>query len=311
MTLIARTKTKRDDFVKSSRTGALESFRLVVPEHAAAPYEAALAAHCLSVARFAAAAGEVEIEGVRAAGGDETGLALAFALAAAASGIAARPERKDLPRTGWLARVRGSFPEQRIGARFAIRGSHLAREVRTGRVTLTLDAGMAFGSGEHGSTRGCLLALERLAPFRPQRILDLGAGSGILAMAAARLWPREGRTPVLAVDNDPQAVQAAERNIAANGLHSRVRVIVADGWHPRAVRHGGPYDLVLANILARPLAAMAWPLARNLAPGGRAVLAGLLARQAPMVLAAHRSTGLILEQRIAVGSWATLILKRF
>ncbi|HWA79089.1 MAG TPA: 50S ribosomal protein L11 methyltransferase, partial [Acetobacteraceae bacterium] len=159
----------------------LETLRLRLPEHAAAAYEAALAAHCRSVARFSAPDGQVEIEGVRIASGgktgneteDETGLALALALAAAASGVTCAPERCPIPEAGWLARVREAFPEQRIGARFAIRGSHLARKKATGRISLVLDAGMAFGSGEHGSTRGCLLALETLAPLRPRRILDL------------------------------------------------------------------------------------------------------------------------------------------
>jgi ribosomal protein L11 methyltransferase len=284
----------------------LEAIRLVVPEAAAPAYEAALAAHCRSVARFSLPAGQAEIEGVRAVGGDETGLALALALAEVASGVAARPERRLIPPTGWLARARETFPEQRIGARFAIRGSHLAGRGPMGRISLLLDAGMAFGSGEHGSTRGCLLALESLAPFRPRRILDLGTGSGILALAAARLWHRT----VLAADSDPQAVRVARRNATANGLGPLVRAIVAEGWHPRAIRRGAPYDLVLANILARPLIAMAGPLALHLAPGGRAVLAGLLARQAPMVLTAHRRVGLILARRIAEDGWITLILKR-
>ena len=284
----------------------LETIRLLLPEHAGPAYEAALASHCLSVARFAAPDGRVEVEGVRKAGTDETGFELALALAAAASGVAAIPERRPIAETGWLARVRASFPEQRIGARFAIRGSHLVGRGPAGRISLVLDAGMAFGSGEHGSTRGCLLALERLASRRPRRILDLGTGSGILALAAARLWSR----PVLAADNDPQAVRSAARNAGANRLGPLVRAIVTDGWRPRAIRRGAPYDLVLANILARPLAAMAAPLARHLAPGGRAVLSGLLSRQAAMVLAAHRRVGLVLARRIVVGDWSTLIVKK-
>lgn len=292
----------------------LETLRFLLPEQAAAAYEAALAAHCRSVARFSAPDGQVEIEGVRATSGDktgdetgdETGLALALALAAAASGIACTPERHPIPETGWLARMREAFPEQRIGTRFVIRGSHLARKKTAGRISLVLDAGMAFGSGEHGSTQGCLLALETLAPVRPRRILDLGTGSGILALAAARLWHRA----VLAADNDPEAVRAARRNAASNGLAPSVRVILGDGWRARAILSHAPYDLVLANILARPLIAMAEALARHLAPGGRAVLAGLLDRQAPMVLAAHRRAGLVLVRRIGLDGWTTLILKR-
>ena len=284
----------------------LETIRLVVPESAAAAYEAALAAHCRSVSRFSTASSQIEIEGVRPTGADETGLALALAIAAAASGVATVPQRRPIAETGWLARTREAFPEQRIGARFAIRGSHLAGRPPAGRISLTLDAGMAFGSGEHASTRGCLLALERLAPLRPHRILDLGTGSGILALAAARLWHRR----VLAADNDPHSVRAARRNAAANGLGPYVHAILADGWRPRSIRRGAPYDLVLANILARPLAAMASQLARHIAPGGHAILAGLLSRQAAMVLNAHRRTGLRLEHRITTEGWTTLILKR-
>ena len=288
----------------------LEVLRFVLPEEAASTYEAALALHCRSVACFSAPNGQVEIEGVRVASGDktgdETGLTLALALAAAASGVACTPERHSIPETGWLARTREAFPEQRIGARFAIRGSHLAREKAAGRISLTLDAGMAFGSGEHGSTRGCLLALETLAPVRPYRILDLGTGSGILALAAVRLFHRK----VLAADNDSEAVRAARHNAASNGLAPSVRVILAEGWRARAIQSSAPYDLVLANILARPLIAMAEALARHLAPGGRAVLAGLLDRQAPMVLAAHRRAGLVLVRRIGLEGWTTLILKR-
>jgi len=284
----------------------LEVLRFILPVEATAPYEAALAAHCRSVARFSTPDGQMEVEGVRVPGGDETGLALALALAAAASGIACTPERHAIPETGWLARTREAFPEQRIGARFAIRGSHLALKKAAGRISLLLDAGMAFGSGEHGSTRGCLLALETLAPARPGRILDLGTGSGILAFAAACLFHRK----ILAADNDPEAVRATRRNAATNGLGPSVRVILAEGWRTRAILSHAPYDLVLANILARPLMAMAEALTRHLAPGGRAVLAGLLDRQAPMVLAAHRRTGLVLVRRIEQGGWTTLILKR-
>jgi ribosomal protein L11 methyltransferase len=165
---------------------------------------------------------------------------------------------------------------------------------------------MAFGSGEHGSTRGCLRALERIAHRRPRRILDLGSGSGILAMAAARLL----RRPVLATDHDPWSVRVAARNAAANGVGRLVRTRLADGWRSAAPRRGGPYDLVLANILARPLCGMAKDLSLHLAPGGTAILAGLLAEQARMVLAAHRRRGLRLDFMLREGPWTTLVLRR-
>jgi ribosomal protein L11 methyltransferase len=138
---------------------------------------------------------------------------------------------------------------------------------------------------------------------RPRRLLDLGTGSGILAMAAAKLLHR----PVLATDIEPWSVRVAADNALANGLLHLVRARLADGWRHPAVR-AGRYDLVFANILARPLCAMARPLALHLAPGGVAILAGLLGTQVRMVLAAHRRQGLRLARRIDVGPWATLVL---
>ncbi|MGH7069187.1 MAG: 50S ribosomal protein L11 methyltransferase, partial [Acetobacteraceae bacterium] len=207
---------------------------------------------------------------------------------------------------GWLARMRAAFPEQEIGRRFSIRSSHPERRSSGGRISLVVEAGMAFGSGEHASTRGSLLALERLAPWRPVRLLDLGTGSGILALAAAKLWHR----PVLAIDIDPDAVRTARRNARVNGLGGLVRTEAGNGWNTPGVRGAGRYDLVMANILARPLTAMAQALARHLAPGGFAVLSGLTDRQAPMVLAAHRRHGLVLARRITLDGWTTLVLWR-
>jgi ribosomal protein L11 methyltransferase len=175
-----------------------------------------------------------------------------------------------------------------------------------GRITLTVDAGVAFGSGEHGSTRGCLRALERVAYRRPRRILDIGTGSGILAMAAAKLLHR----PVLATDIEPWSVRVAARNAAENGVGALVTARLADGWRHPVVSAGAPYDLVFANILARPLCAMARHLAARLAPGGTAILAGLLNSQANLVLSAHRRLGMRLDFSIREGNWTTLALRR-
>lgn len=293
----------------SERPASLETLVLVASAAAAPLYEAALAGICRSVGRFREDPGDRwRIEGIRATGAGEEKLALALALAAAVSGEQPQLLRIPTPATGWLARNREDFPAQRIGARFELRGTHLPPQRSPGRITLTLDAGLAFGSGEHGSTRGCLLALERRARDRrpPARILDLGTGSGILAMAAARLFHR----PVLASDIDPGSVRVAAENARRNGLARRLRVVGGDGWRTRPLSHAAPFDLVLANILARPLSAMARPLARHLAPGGHAILAGLLARQERMVLAAHRRQGLVLVGRVPLGAWTTLILRR-
>ena len=285
---------------------ALETIRIEVPEPALEAYEAALGSVCATVGFFRdQATGRWLIEGVRQAGAEEAALTGALALAALLTGVEAAPRRAPVPAEGWLARTRAAFPEQVIGRRFAIRGTHLTGPTLPGRITLTLDAALAFGSGEHGSTRGCLLALERVAVRRPGRVLDLGTGTGILAMAAARMLHRT----VSAVDIEPWSVRVARQNAGLNRLGSRVRIWRADGWHDRRVRAGGRYDLVLANILARPLCLMAHDLAAHLAPGGTVILAGLLATQARQVMTAHRRQGLRLDTMIREGPWTTLVLR--
>jgi ribosomal protein L11 methyltransferase len=286
---------------------ALETVSVVVPAAAVGAYEAAIGGTCGSVGLFHDEAADLwTVEGVKDRGAGDAELAAALALAALLSGVEATARRHATAAEGWLERTRAAFPEQLVGRRFAIRGAHIRTPRAPGRVTLVLDASVAFGSGEHGSTRGCLRALERLAHRRPRRVLDLGTGSGILALAAARLL----RRPVLGSDIDPWSVRTARANAKANRLAPRVRCVRADGWTSPAIAGGGPYDLVLANILARPLVRLARKLARHLAPGGRAVLAGLLTTQARWVLAAHRCHGLVLERRLAEGNWCTLVLRR-
>jgi ribosomal protein L11 methyltransferase len=283
---------------------ALETVFVDVPEDALEAYEAALGTACGTIGFFLDEDTRLwRVEGVKDLGAHEGALRTALALAAAATGHAAALQRAATATEGWLARTQEAFPEQLIGRRFAVRGTHLTGPAAAGRITLVLDAGMAFGSGEHGSTRGCLRALEWVAHHRPARILDLGTGSGILAMAAARLL----RRPVLATDIDPWSVRVTRDNARRNGLRRLVASRLADGWRHRAV--GGPYDLVFANILARPLCRMAGDLARHLAPGGRAILSGLLASQARMVLAAHRRHGLVLQRRWREAAWTTLLLR--
>lgn len=285
----------------------LETVSVDVPEAALEIYESALSSACATVGFFRdQRTGDWRVEGVRQAGSNEADLTAALALAAAASGVSVPVQRTPTPAEGWLARTYASFPEQLIGRRFAVRGTHLRGHGAPGRITLTLDAGLAFGSGEHGSTRGCLRALERVAYRCPRRILDLGTGSGILAMAAARLLHRR----VLATDIEPWSVRVGRQNAAANRLGRLVRFRLADGWRHRAVRGGGPYDLVFANILARPLSVMARSLAAHLAPGGTAILSGLLQTQARSVVSAHRGCGLVLEARVQEGPWTTLIMRR-
>jgi ribosomal protein L11 methyltransferase len=278
-----------------------------LPETAVEIFEAAFAAVCGTVGFFHDEDADLwRVEGVKDAGDGEAALADALHLAAAATGFSPVLQRHETHSQGWLARTQEAFPEQLVGRRFAVRGTHLPDATTTGRLTIMLDAGLAFGSGEHGSTRGCLRALELVAHRRPRRILDLGAGSGILAMSAARLLHRQ----VLAVDIEPWSVRVAADNVRCNELQRLVACRLGDGWHDRWVRANAPYDLVFANILARPLCAMARDLALRLCPGGTAILAGLLVSQMPMVLTAHRRQGLRLERRLTEGMWATLILRK-
>lgn len=290
------------------RAGPLETVFVEVPDAAVEAYEAALATACETVGFFFAdeARGIWRVEGVRDVGAGEAGLHDALAIAAMATGVTATLGREATEAEGWLARTYDAFPEQLVGRRFAVRGTHQAGRQPAGRVALTLDAGLAFGSGEHGSTRGCLRALEIAARRHPRRILDLGTGSGILAMAAAKLLHRR----VLATDIEPWSVRVTRQNAAMNRVAHLVRPVLANGWQGRAVQTGRPYNLVLANILARPLCRMARDLGLALAPGGTAILSGLLASQARMVLAAHRRQGLQLESVLREGAWTTLVLRK-
>jgi ribosomal protein L11 methyltransferase len=286
---------------------ALETVAVTVPPDALEAYAAALGEACATVGFFHDEAADLwTVEGVKDQGSHEAELAAVLALAALISGFEATPVRRHTAAEGWLERTRAAFPEQLVGKRFAIRGTHLSGAAAPGRLTIRLDASVAFGSGEHGSTRGCLRALELVAHRRPRRILDLGTGSGILAMAAAQLLHRQVR----GTDIDPWSVRTAAANARLNRLGGRVRFVRADAWSSPSVTRNGPYDLVFANILARPLCRMARPLADNLAPGGTAILAGLLASQANWVLAAHRSQGLVLERTLDEGKWRTLVLRR-
>ncbi len=285
----------------------LETISVDVPESALHVYVSALSSVCTTVGFFCDNRTRAwRVEGLKPIGSSDPQLSAALVLAARLTGVEVSAQRASTPTAGWLARTYASFPEQLIGRRFAVRGTHLRYPMSAGRITLTLDAGLAFGSGEHGSTRGCLRALERVAWRRPRRVLDLGTGSGILAIAAARLLNR----CVLATDIEPWSVRVAQQNVKLNRLGRLVKVRLADGWRHPVVRTRGPYDLILANILARPLCLMARHLGVHLARGGTAILSGLLRSQARSVIAAHLRHGLRLEGSLHEGSWTTLILRR-
>jgi ribosomal protein L11 methyltransferase len=238
---------------------------------------------------------------------DRATLESGLAMAAAATGLAEPTlELEQLPDVDWVRENQESFPPMRIGGYF-IYGSHVTKPVPAGLVGLLIDAATAFGTGEHATTHGCLLALDRLVRRgRRRRILDMGTGTGILAIAAAKTW----RVPVLACDIDRNSVKVAEENVELNGVAGLVTCRPSDGYTASEVRAGAPFDLVFANILARPLARMAPDLARNLAPGGVAILSGLLAEQEAFVTAAYRAQGLVFRGRIPRNGWHTLIFER-
>ncbi len=213
---------------------------------------------------------------------------------------------RPLPDVDWVAEsLKGLEPV--VAGRFFIHGSHDRHRRPVGGVPLEIDAGVAFGTGHHGTTRGCLLAMERIARTRrPRRVLDVGTGTGVLAIAAARLW----RVPVVASDIDPVAVRTARDNARRNEAAPFIRFLVAPGTRHSVIRNAVPYDLVLANILAGPLRRMAADLARCTARDGHVVLSGLLRAQENAVLARFTAHGLRPLGRIRLGEWSTLLLGR-
>ena len=235
--------------------------------------------------------------------------ALLARLALAWLGLASalpEPQWERLPRTDWIVINQASFGPLAAG-RYFVHGSHYRDRAPPGRLGLLIDAATAFGTGEHATTRGCLLALDMLARTRRSpRVLDMGTGTGILAIAAAKTWRRR----VVARDIDPEAVRVAAHNAHCNGVVPLLVVRRSVGYRDRGVASAAPYDLVLANILARPLTLMARDLGHVLAPDGIVVLSGLLQWQEGEVLAAHRRQRLRLCQRIVIDGWSTLVLAR-
>jgi ribosomal protein L11 methyltransferase len=212
---------------------------------------------------------------------------------------------EPLPQKNWVAeaeRLRGPVR----GGRFLVHGRHDRGKVPAGRFTLEVDAALAFGTAHHATTRGCLIALDRLLKRgRPARVLDIGTGTGILAIAAARAL----NARVVASDMDPIAVAVAPENVRTNGVQSRVTVVEAEGLAHPALRRAKA-DLLFANILLRPLLDLAPAFSRALRPGGICVLAGLLDPQARQVEARFRDLGFSLDSRILLDGWTTLLLRR-
>jgi ribosomal protein L11 methyltransferase len=214
---------------------------------------------------------------------------------------------ETLPQIDWVVENQRSFRPFAVGP-FWVHPSHMADGVPAGLLPLRIDAGMAFGTGTHATTRGCLEMLATLDPAATTNAVDVGCGSGILAIAMAKLWKR----PVLGGDNDAEAVQVADENARLNGVESLCRFFPSVGLQAPELAAAAPYDLVVANILAVPLMELSESFAAAVRRGGRVLLSGLLVEQADMVLGAYRRRGFSVERRIDLETggawWRTLVL---
>lgn len=211
-----------------------------------------------------------------------------------------------VPEVDWVRRsLQGLAPV--IAGRFFLHGSHDRPKRRGGGHSFEIDAGTAFGTGHHGTTTGCLRALDNwLKHTKPRHVFDLGCGTGVLALAAARAT----RRLVLATDIDPEAIRVTKLNAALNDLGPQVHALTAAGLHHPAIRKAGPFDLVFANILARPLALLAQNLSALLSPGGIIILSGLTHDQLRWIRACYRQRGLIPVQTIRIENWIALVVRK-
>ncbi|MEO0487380.1 MAG: 50S ribosomal protein L11 methyltransferase [Pseudomonadota bacterium] len=213
----------------------------------------------------------------------------------------------EVPDVDWVAKVQRELTPVRAG-RFFVYGSHDADQVPDGVEPLLIEAAMAFGTGHHGTTKGCLDAFDALltAGRSYANVADIGCGTAVLAMAAARVLDAQ----ILAADIDAVAVEVAEANVAANGLTGRVLCLEAPGFEHAAIAAAAPFDLVFANILKGPLLTLAAPMAAATAPGGNAILSGILEHQADEVSSTYAAHGLREAQRLQIREWVTLTLMR-
>lgn len=230
------------------------------------------------------------------------------ALALLAASCGARPFAvSEVPDKDWVAEVRRELAPIEAG-RFFLYGSHDADKVPDNCVPLLIEAAMAFGTGHHGTTKGCLIALDKLANegFVGRNVADIGCGTAVLAMAAAKIWPDK----VLASDIDEVATDTARANIALNGLADRIEVVTCAGFDHPVLQAAAPFDLVLANILKGPLVDLAPDMGRNISKGGYAILSGLLNTQADDVINAYTAENFELVDQIVLGEWSSLTLRK-
>lgn len=232
--------------------------------------------------------------------------AIALDLLAAMSGARAFVV-SEVPDIDWVAKVRRELAPV-VAGRFFVHGSHDADKVPADAEPLLIEAAMAFGTGHHGTTLGCLRALDRMVARGEvrHRVADIGTGTAVLAMAAARVWPGT----VIASDIDPVAVEVAQANVDANGLTGRVRCVEAAGFDSPVLAGGVPYDLIFANILKGPLIVLAPEMAAAVSPGGQVILSGLLVEQAEEVAAVYGQCGFNLAEREDIVDWTALVMTR-
>jgi len=232
---------------------------------------------------------------------DDTGLALLAAATGAQPFVIS-----ELPETDWVAKVRRDLAPIEAG-RFFLYGSHDADKVPEGVVALAIDAAMAFGTGHHGTTQGCLIALDRLANegFEGANVADIGCGTAVLAMGAAKIWPDAN---VMASDIDVVAVETSLGNLGFNDLTGRIECLECPGFEHPQLAGAAPFDLVFANILKGPLIALAPDVQAYMSDGGFVILSGLLNEQADDVIAAYQSVGFKVSHRDVIGEWTTLTM---
>ena len=214
----------------------------------------------------------------------------------------------ELPEIDWVAKVRRELSPVKAG-RFFVYGSHDADKVPADKIALQIEATVAFGTGHHGTTLGCLRAFDRLygEGFRPAKVADIGCGTAVLALAAASVLPD---ALVIASDIDEVAVDVAEANVAINHMQGRIETMEAAGFaHPR-LAEAAPYDLVFANILKGPLVELAPDMAKHLAQNGLIILSGLLVVQADAITAAYVANGFTPQAREDLGEWSCLVMRR-